>query len=72
MSIRHLPNELIEQIVDNIAPDTHLSFALTCKRHLHCSQSMLAHHRECATDHKEITDVFDQGGQQPSQSKPTA
>ena len=59
MSIRRLPNELIEQIVENIAPDTHLSFALTCKRHLHCSKSMLAHHRECATEHKEITDVFD-------------
>lgn len=59
MSIRRLPNELIERIVDNIAPEAHLSFALTCKRHLHCSQSMLAHHRGCGTEHKEITDVFD-------------
>lgn len=59
MSIQRLPNELIEQIVDNIAPDTHLSFALTCKRHLHCAQSMFAHHRECVAKHKEITDIFD-------------
>ena len=59
MSIHRLPNELIEQIVDNIAPDMHLSFALTCKRHLCCSQSMLAHHRQCVTEHKEITDVLD-------------
>jgi hypothetical protein len=59
MSIHRLPNELIEQIVDNIAPDMHLPFALTCKRHLFCSQSMLAHHRQCVTEHKEITDVFD-------------
>lgn len=59
MPIQRLPNELIGQIVDNIAPDMHLSFALTRKRHLCCSQSMLAHYRQCVTEHKEITDVFD-------------
>ena len=59
MAIQRVPDELIEQIVDNIAADMHLSFALSCKRHLCCSQSMLAHHRACSIKHKEITDVFE-------------
>lgn len=59
MSIQRLPTELIEQIVEDIAPDTHLSFALTCRLLRDCSQSMLAHHRACSTLHREIADVFD-------------
>jgi hypothetical protein len=59
MSMLRLPTELVEQIVENISPDTHLSFALACKFLGNCSQSMLTHHRACVTEHKEITDVFD-------------
>jgi len=59
MSILRLPTELVEQIVEKIAPDTHLYFALACRFLRDCSQSMLAHHRACSINHKEITDVFD-------------
>lgn len=59
MSILRLPTELIEQIVDKIAPDTHLSFALACRLLRDCSRSTLAHHRACSIKNKEITDVFE-------------
>jgi hypothetical protein len=58
MSTLDLSNVLIDRVVDYIAPETHLSFALACKRHSQCSQKMLAHHRECSVKHREITDVF--------------
>jgi hypothetical protein len=57
MSTLDLSNELIDRIVDFIVPETHLSFALACKRHLACSQRMLAYHRECSVKHREITDL---------------
>jgi hypothetical protein len=57
MSTLDLSNELIDRIVDFIVPKTHLSFALACKRHLACSQRMLAYHRECSVKHREITDL---------------
>lgn len=59
MSIQRLPVELIEQIIEQISPGSHLSFALTSKRHLKCSQRILSHHRKFAQGHREITDVFD-------------
>lgn len=59
MSIQRLAVELIGQIVENISPDSHLSFALTSKRHLACSETMLARHREYSIKHKETTDIFE-------------
>jgi hypothetical protein len=59
MSIQRLPTELIEQIIDDIAPDTHLSFALACRLLRDCSHSVLAHHRACSIELKEITDALE-------------
>lgn len=54
--ITTLSTELIFQIIDFIRPESHLSFACTCKQFLACSTDVLKRHREAHSKYHVASD----------------